>query len=118
MELHQTAGVDDVESSPLDDTEESSGEGLKKKIAKWRMELTPVYDNEYQKLIESRQKKNHGHRRTRSSGGRLFSCFANAGGCEFSVMCGGVMKKKRVDGSKVQLLSASEVTSSDNLYFL
>ncbi|KAB1211577.1 hypothetical protein CJ030_MR6G013319 [Morella rubra] len=117
-ELHQTAGVDDMESSLLDDTEESSGEGLKKKIIKWRMELTPVYDNDqYRKLIEPRQ-KSHGHRRRRSTGGGLFSCFGNAYGCEFSVICGGVGKKRRpADASKDQLLSAiSEVTSFDKLY--
>ncbi|KAB1221638.1 hypothetical protein CJ030_MR2G024053 [Morella rubra] len=116
-ELHQTPGVDDMDSSLFDDTEESSGEGLKKKIAKWRMELTPEYDNEYQKLIKPRQKKSHGHRRTRSSGGGLFSCFGNASGCEFSVICGGVMKKKsRANDSKPRLLSVPEVTSYDKLY--
>lgn len=100
---------DEMESSLWDEwTEDSSVEGLKTKIARWQMTLPSIYDNEYKKFGSS--KKRGGHRRSRSAGGGLFSCFGNAYGFEFSVACGGGIRKKRIDSGKVRLISPSEIT--------
>ncbi|KAE8009976.1 hypothetical protein FH972_006376 [Carpinus fangiana] len=110
-ELRLKSGQDDQSGSSLWDewSEDSSMEGLKTKIARWQMTLPPIYDNEYKKFGSS-IKKRSGHRRSRSAGGGLFSCFGNAYGFEFSIACGGGIRKKKIDSSKVHLISASDIT--------
>lgn len=110
LRLTTGGGEDELESSLWDEwTDHSSVEGLKTKIARWQMTLPPIFDNEYQKF-GSPSKKRSGHRRSRSAGGGLFSCFGNAYGFEFSIACGGGIRKKRIDSARVRLISASEIT--------
>ncbi|KAK4433135.1 hypothetical protein Salat_1075700 [Sesamum alatum] len=79
-------------SSVLEDwtVEESSMEGLKSKMERWRMELP---HQRYQRLETSnkRREKKRGHRRretAKDADDGLFSCFGNAYGCEFTIVCG------------------------------
>ncbi|KAM7491554.1 hypothetical protein LguiA_034475 [Lonicera macranthoides] len=94
--------------------EDSSVEGLKTKIERWRMEVPAMYDRrDYQKVQVQMQKKTprrpHKRSKSRSSPG-LFSCFGNAYGCEFTIVCGanGSRKPKRCD-SNSNLFSPSEL---------
>ncbi|KAL6545267.1 hypothetical protein OROGR_009141 [Orobanche gracilis] len=86
-------------SSVLEDwmVEETSMEGLKSKIERWRMEIPPKYDQRYQRLENGKRrekKRKHPRRKTADSndggrdGGGLFTCFGNAYGCEFTIVCG------------------------------
>ncbi|KAJ6854389.1 hypothetical protein NC651_039332 [Populus alba x Populus x berolinensis] len=85
--------TDGAGSSILEDwTENDSAEGLRTKLERWRTELPPVYDNDLRKMQSRSRNKKH---RRRSEGGRLFSCFGNAFGCEISITCGGSNNKKR-----------------------
>ncbi|KAA8538969.1 hypothetical protein F0562_025661 [Nyssa sinensis] len=100
------AAVEKPGSSILEDwtVEESSVEGLKSKIERWRMELP-----DYQKLARQTPRRStprrstprrstpHGHSRRHTDGGGsggLFSCFGNAYGCEFTIVCGANNDKK------------------------
>lgn len=89
----------DAGSSILGDwtVEESSIEGLKSKIDRWRMELPPVYNNN-----ENHDQRGTGKasKRSRRRGGsasepRLISCFGSLCGCEITIVCGGNDKKKQ-----------------------
>lgn len=105
-----------AESSILNDwTEEDSVEGLRTKIERWRSELHPIHDRNYQnKIYQSTHKPNKPKKREhqrRKSG--LFSCFGTAYGCEFSITCGGGNRKKGVDGDKDHL-SPSELTYDES----
>lgn len=105
--IHLTAKNNDDESSILDDwSQESGGERLKTKIARWWMELPPISEFEYQDL-ESKH-RHTGIRRKRSNGLGLLSCFGNGYGCEFSCTCGGGTTKKRIIGDdQIHLIDAS-----------
>ncbi|XP_018832707.2 uncharacterized protein LOC109000333 [Juglans regia] len=105
--LHLNAKNNDNESSILDDwSEESGGERLKTKIARWWMELPPISEFEYQDLESERT--HTGNRRKRSNGVGLLSCFGNGYGCEFSCTCGGGTRKKRIGhDDKIHLIGAS-----------
>ncbi|KAG8380401.1 hypothetical protein BUALT_Bualt06G0011500 [Buddleja alternifolia] len=92
-------------SSVLEDwkVEESSVEGLKTKIERWRMESPQVYDQKRFEKVNGRGKKRAApHRRRKTvdnvggGGGGPFSCFGNACGCEFTIVCGsnGVRKSR------------------------
>ncbi|KAK6136327.1 hypothetical protein DH2020_029948 [Rehmannia glutinosa] len=113
-------------SSVLEDwtVEESSMEGLKSKIERWRMELPQKYDQRYQRLENNKRrekKRNHRHRRRKTPGGDgegeagLFTCFGNAYGCEFTIVCGAKNsrrgKKNRPRGYTSSKTSISEVDS-------
>ncbi|XP_057962333.1 uncharacterized protein LOC131153902 [Malania oleifera] len=87
----------------LDDwTVESSVEGLKSKLERWRTELPPVHDRGERVAVKPRRNQRHARRHTDGGGGGggggLFSCFANAYGCEFSITCGTKSKKKYRNG--------------------
>ncbi|KAK9292166.1 hypothetical protein L1049_020125 [Liquidambar formosana] len=104
--------VDDGSSSILVD-DYGSVEGLKSKIERWRTELPPIYDRgngggDYQKLLNNR-----GHSRRHTDGGGLFSCFGNAYGCEFTIVCGANnnTKKKRYASGKVHLSPSDDNAS-------
>ncbi|XP_057439533.1 uncharacterized protein LOC130731307 [Lotus japonicus] len=103
-------------------SESNCTEGMKTKMERWRMELTPAYevydaDEEMKKKLKQTPKratKTPGRANQRRGNG-LFSCFGTAFGCEFSVTCGGHgRKKKRGSGGKVHLTSASEVTFDES----
>lgn len=67
--------------------ESESVEGLKTKMERWRTELPPLYDR---KSGKPNPRGGYTRRRIHGDGGaRLFSCFGNAYGCQFSVSCGG-----------------------------
>lgn len=106
-------------SSLMDEwADEDSVEGLKTKIERWRTELPPVYDtknsNQNLKVLPSTHRSTRRKsRRSRSTGGGLFSCFAL--GCEISISCGGKGKPKKKSSGKVHL-SPSEVTYDDDSY--
>ncbi|PQQ18967.1 uncharacterized protein Pyn_22544 [Prunus yedoensis var. nudiflora] len=122
------AAKGDARNSLLDEwTDQDSVEGLKTKIERWRTELPPVYDcknknnnnnntSRHPKLLQS---SHHGtnrlpkSRRSRSSGGSLFSCFAL--GCELSISCGGGKKSKKKSSGKVNL-GTSDMTFDDSSY--
>ncbi|KAK1369325.1 Auxin-responsive protein IAA13 [Heracleum sosnowskyi] len=92
--------------------EESSIEGLKSKIDRWRMEAPAVYnnyENQNQRGGEGRSSK-RSRRRGGSGGGsasdaRLISCFGSICGCEITIVCGGGNEKKkhynRSDSSRI-----------------
>ncbi|KAL3564955.1 hypothetical protein D5086_033001 [Populus alba] len=100
--------TDGAGSSILEDwTENDSAEGLRTKLERWRTELPPVYDNDLRKMQSRSRNKKH---RRRSEGGRLFSCFGNAFGCEISITCGGSNNKKRYGNHKgTQASSPDEI---------
>ncbi|KAJ6744294.1 INGRESSION PROTEIN FIC1 [Salix purpurea] len=103
---HDTDGAG---SSILEDwTENDSAEGLRTKLERWRTELPPIYDNDLRKM-QSRGR--HRKQRRRPEGGRLFSCFGNAFGCEISITCGGRNNKKRYGNHKVCHLSSVDSQS-------
>uniref|UniRef100_A0A5B7B843 C2 domain-containing protein n=1 Tax=Davidia involucrata TaxID=16924 RepID=A0A5B7B843_DAVIN len=122
------AAVEKPGSSILEDwtVEESSVEGLKSKIERWRMELPALYDRDrdnYQKLAKSTPRRStprrttprrstpHGHSRRHTEGDRgggLFSCFGNAYGCEFTIVCGANNDRK---GSRRRSDNSSELDS-------
>ncbi|KAG5224125.1 C2 calcium-dependent membrane targeting [Salix suchowensis] len=97
--VHDTDGAG---SSILEDwTENDSAEGLRTKLERWRTELPPIYDNDLRKM-QSRGR--HRKQRRRPEGGRLFSCFGNAFGCEISITCGGRNNKKRMRVGRFELV--------------
>lgn len=109
-------------SSVLEDwmVEESSVEGLKSKIEQWRMDHPRSYDQGYKRLENSKKReKKRNRRRSRTldeddEETRRFSCFGNAYGCEFTIVCGGSShggRKNRPRG-----YTSSKTTVSD-LYF-
>uniref|UniRef100_A0A2N9EXZ2 C2 domain-containing protein n=1 Tax=Fagus sylvatica TaxID=28930 RepID=A0A2N9EXZ2_FAGSY len=102
-----------VESSLVDDwvTEDTSAEGLKSKIARWRFELPPpIYDSSYAKF-GWRPRQSNRHARRHSTGGGLFSCFGKAYGFKCAISCGGVgsRSKKKMDDANIDLLSQTEI---------
>ncbi|WOH05422.1 hypothetical protein DCAR_0624838 [Daucus carota subsp. sativus] len=90
----------DAGSSILGDwtVEDSSIEGLKSKIDRWRMEVPSVYNN-YENPDNQRgaggkaPKRARSRRRSGSSDARLVSCFGSICGCEITIVCGGDKKK-------------------------
>ncbi|KAL2227822.1 uncharacterized protein LOC105161156 [Sesamum indicum] len=106
-------------SSVLEDwtVEEASMEGLKSKIERWRMELPQ--NQRYQRLEASnkRREKKPGHRRRKTANGAdddeagRFSCFGNAYGCEFTIVCGSKNggRKSKSGGYTSSKTSTSEV---------
>ncbi|KAL7109920.1 hypothetical protein ACP275_06G204800 [Erythranthe tilingii] len=120
-------------SSVLEDwtVEETSMEGLKSKIERWRMELPQKYDQKYQRLENNkRREKKKNHRRSKTAvddggggGGDdedgLFTCFGNAYGCEFTIVCGakkdkgggGRKERRRTKGHTSSKTSVSEIYS-------
>lgn len=101
---------DDAGSSVVGDwTEETSSvEGLRSKLERWRTEMPPIYDGDHRKIKlnanrDDGNKNNRNARRRRHTdgGGGLFSCFANAYGCEFSITCGGPKRTKSKKYGKV-----------------
>ncbi|KAL0303000.1 UNVERIFIED_CONTAM: hypothetical protein Sradi_6168100 [Sesamum radiatum] len=106
-------------SSVLEDwtVEESSMEGLKSKIERWRMELPQ--NQRYHRLEDSnkRREKKRGHRRRKTANdadddeARRFSCFGNAYGCEFTIVCGSKngSRKSKSGGYTSSKTSTSEV---------
>ncbi|KAK3002016.1 hypothetical protein RJ639_021081 [Escallonia herrerae] len=96
--------------------EETSVEGLKSKIDRWRMELPPMYDGRgYQKIRTSQNSSRRQARRHSDGGGGLFSCFGNMYGCEFTIVCGannGSAKNIKRGGSSSKLnFNSSELDS-------
>lgn len=90
----------DAGSSILGDwtVEESSVEGLKSKIDRWRMELPQVYNNyetHNHRGVEGKTSKRSRRRGGSASDTRMISCFGNICGCEITIVCGGNDKKKR-----------------------
>ncbi|CAN8295634.1 unnamed protein product [Cochlearia groenlandica] len=106
------ANANETESSILSEwsIDESSIEGLRSKLDRWRTELPPLYDigssqistTEYDGSIvpaaanggrSSRHKtpavKKHNRRHTDGGGNGLFSCFSKICGVECSFVCGG-----------------------------
>ncbi|KAF8394230.1 hypothetical protein HHK36_020437 [Tetracentron sinense] len=106
--------TDDVGSSILEDwsVDDSSVEGLRSKLERWRTELPPIYDRGE---IESfRSPAGHVRRHT-DGGGGLFSCFGNAYGCEFSIICGANSNnttKKKISNGKVLLSPENNLNRS------
>ncbi|KAI3459051.1 hypothetical protein Pfo_015714 [Paulownia fortunei] len=108
-------------SSVLEDwtVEETSMEGLKSKIERWRMELPQIYDQRYHRLENSKRrekKRNHRRRKTADDDGDsgLFTCFGNAYGCEFTIVCGANKngsRKGRPRGYSSSKTSISEIYS-------
>ncbi|KAF8401986.1 hypothetical protein HHK36_012937 [Tetracentron sinense] len=107
---------DEMGSSILEDwSMNNSVEGLKSKLERWRTELPPIFD----RGGEFGSFPSHvGHVRRHTDGdgdggggggGGLFSCFANACGCECSIICGtnNNPSKKKIGRGKVPL-SASD----------
>lgn len=97
--------------------EESSVEGLKSKIDRWRMEVPRVYDRpNFQKANPQSSKRTTTTPRRRRSGSvgsvpGLFSCFGNAYGCEFTIVCGGNDNKKYLNRCDSSILMDSELDS-------
>ncbi|KAL3630982.1 hypothetical protein CASFOL_023966 [Castilleja foliolosa] len=104
--------------------EESSMEGLKSKIERWRMaEFPQVYDQRYERLGNGRrrEKKQRNRCRRKAEGGGdgdesgLFRCFGL--GCEFTIVCGesnkrrGKKNRARGRGYTSSKASVSEVGS-------
>ncbi|KAJ9180009.1 hypothetical protein P3X46_008318 [Hevea brasiliensis] len=89
-------------------TENDSVEGLRTKLERWRTELPPIYDNDANKMMSKSRRKHH--RRRRSDGPGLFTCFGNVFGCEISITCGGGSSKKYGNG-KVRHLSSVDSES-------
>lgn len=82
--------------------EDTSVEGLKSKIERWRMELPGKCDNtpnSYQKIRKQKERKQQCRRHSINASSGLFSCFGTAYGCEFTIVCGannGGRKSSRV----------------------
>lgn len=122
------AALYDVESSIISEWsyDDSSVEGLRSKLERWRTELPPLYDlgefSSYQtseteaftgtsggggatgmrsiKHMKAKVEKNHSKK---GSGGGLFSCFSNICGLECSIVCGsdeGASAKKRTSSKR------------------
>ncbi|XP_059669644.1 uncharacterized protein LOC132314883 [Cornus florida] len=100
------AGADETGSSIVEDltVEEATAKGYKLKNESKRNERHSTDDHD---LIVA--KSNRGHPRRHSDGGGLFSCFGNAYGFEFTIVCGAPYsnnnnnnknKKKRVGNNK------------------
>ncbi|KAL3654024.1 hypothetical protein CASFOL_003705 [Castilleja foliolosa] len=105
-------------SSVLEDwavEDQSSMEGLKSKIERWRMvEIPQVYDQRYERLENGKRREKKRNRRRRKSvpaggdgdGTGLFRCFGL--GCEFTIVCGGDNKR----GGKKNRARGRRYTSS------
>ncbi|XP_058094860.1 uncharacterized protein LOC131240586 [Magnolia sinica] len=83
----------EVGSSVLEDwSEDSSIEGLKSKLERWRAELPPIYDHGYgsfKSLTTTAVTDAVGHKRSNTDGGGgLFSCFRDSFGRESSIFSG------------------------------
>ncbi|KAK6915315.1 C2 domain [Dillenia turbinata] len=84
---------DDVSSSILGEwTVNRREEGLKSKIQRWRADIPVRYENDPRKK-KPKPPKSSRHPR-QSNGPRLFTCFGNAYGCEFTIVCGTGNSKK------------------------
>ncbi|MED6131123.1 hypothetical protein PIB30_007095 [Stylosanthes scabra] len=126
-----------AESSAVDGWEgnnDSTEEGMRTKMERWKTELTPVYGRNRQQSSPSevsdesemkyktpkRVGKTPGRRSSsggsnRQQGKGLFSCFGTVFGCEISISCGGSNRKKRSQSGKSRLItSGSELTYGDD----
>ncbi|KAL6565325.1 hypothetical protein OROGR_002276 [Orobanche gracilis] len=106
-------------SSVLEDwtVEETSMGGLKSKIEHWRMEIPQMYDQRYQRLENGKRrekKRNRPRRKTAgSNGGGLFTCFGNAYGCEFTIVCGANNNRGRKDRHRGRGYTSSKASISE-----
>ncbi|KAK2996760.1 hypothetical protein RJ639_000045 [Escallonia herrerae] len=82
--LRATAEVDETGSSIVEELtrEEATAKGLTTSIERWKKERPPKHQSDEKSLQESV------HSRRNSDGGGLFSCFGNAYGFEFTIVCG------------------------------
>jgi len=114
-----------VKSSAVGGWSESNyTEGMDTKIERWRNELTPAYDEEFEELDEEIKKRMLAKKTPKRSGktpgrpmsrkGKPFSCFGTMLGVEFSITCGGGNRKKKRGNDKVHLTSASELTYDES----
>ncbi|KEH24577.1 putative C2 domain-containing protein [Medicago truncatula] len=116
-----------VKSSAVGGWSESNyTEGMDTKIERWRNELTPAYDEEFEELDEEIKKRMVVAKKTpkrsgktpgrpMSKKGKLCSCFGTMFGCEFSITCGGGGNNKKKRGNdKAHLTSASELTYDES----
>ncbi|KAL1313170.1 hypothetical protein HN51_039734 [Arachis hypogaea] len=128
-----------AESSAIDGwTGNSNSEvGMRTKIERWRIELTPAYDLDHQQsappseVSEEFEVKKYksskrgvgktpgrrssigGNRQQQQQQKGLFSCFGTVFGCEISITCGG-KRKKRHQGGKSHVISGSELTYDES----
>ncbi|CAK9144288.1 unnamed protein product [Ilex paraguariensis] len=83
--LHIRGEVNEVGNSILEEltVEEAKAKGLKTDIERWRTVVPPRYGRRGEK-----PQPVSAHSRRHSDGGGLFSCFGNAYGFEFTIVCG------------------------------
>ncbi|XP_004495587.1 uncharacterized protein [Cicer arietinum] len=91
------------------------------KMDRWRtMELPVVYDHLGKNNCngEKMGMKQTGEGNKKGSRQGLFSCFGTALGCEISITCGGGNRnnKKRYDGTKPRVVTASELSYDGSSY--
>ncbi|KAI5648828.1 hypothetical protein M9H77_34833 [Catharanthus roseus] len=122
---------EDIGSSIVEEMtmEEATAKGLKSNVTnRWKKEVPfpPMYERDYNSEImdhKSRRGGGRGHLRRHSDGG-LFSCFGNAYGFEFTIVCGASnkpnfkenttrsQKKRLTSGPGAATATASETTSA------
>ncbi|ESW19199.1 hypothetical protein PHAVU_006G104400 [Phaseolus vulgaris] len=110
-----------ADSSTIDGWSENSGtEVMKKKMEKWRMELSPAYedyDDERRKLKQTSPREGQtprgGSRRGSRRGGP--SCFGSVFGCEITITCAkGNRRRKNGDGMSRLTAASSELTYDES----